>query len=567
MHTPEPEDRNVQVPPLDEPYGQIDRSSTDSEARLRALIRGTDAVVSHLELPEVLRRLTEVAVELVDARYGALGVLAPDGWLEEFVHVGMDPGTVERIGRLPEGRGVLGALITHPEPIRLQHIADDPRSVGFPDGHPPMASFLGVPIRIREEVFGNLYLAEKRGGDFTDEDEGLVTALAATAAIAVENARLYSAARDRERWAAIASHVSAVLTQTGTDGVPALLADAVFEALSVARVAVLAPGEEPLTARIIAARGTDAARCDGGLLTTQETAAVLVLESGEPVARSGATTALSDADALAVQDSSGTGPVLFVRFAPAGIEPLVLAVGRQPRGRAFGRAEVDAVTDAAGRISLAMELAQAREQHQRMLLSQDRARIARDLHDRVIQQLFGAGLELHSLEGSVPTAEAERLRTAVDAIDDAISQIRTIIFALRSVASERQTLRHRVLDLAIEVSRHLPRNVDVEFAGPVDILAGSELAGEVMAVARELLSNVVRHAAAEHVRVEVRARGDLLELVVDDDGGGMDLAGHRSGLANISERAQRRGGDLELRSGPDGTTAAWRVPLAPGGAR
>ncbi|QOR72386.1 GAF domain-containing protein [Ruania alkalisoli] len=552
---------------MDEPYGQIDRSSTDSEARLRALIRGTDAVVSHLELPEVLRRLTEVAVELVDARYGALGVLAPDGWLEEFVHVGMDPGTVERIGRLPEGRGVLGALITNPEPIRLQHIADDPRSVGFPDGHPPMSSFLGVPIRIREEVFGNLYLTQKRGGDFTDEDERLVRTLAATAAIAVENARLYSAARDRERWAAIGAHVSAVLTETGTDGVPALLADAVFEELGAARVAVLEPGEEPLTARIIAARGTDAAQYNGRLLTTEETSAVLVLESGEPVARSGATTALSDADALAVRDSTGTGPVLFVRFAPAGIEPLVLAVGRQPRGRAFGRSEIEAVTDAAGRIVLSMELAQAREQHQRMLLSQDRARIARDLHDRVIQQLFGAGLELHSLEGSVPTAEAERLRTAVDAIDDAISQIRTIIFALRAVASDRQTLRHRVLDLAIEVSRHLPRNVDVEFAGPVDTLAGSEMAGEVMAVARELLSNVVRHACAEHVRVEVRAGGHLLELVVEDDGGGMGLAGHRSGLANISERAQRRGGDLELRSGPDGTTAAWRVPLTSDGAR
>ncbi|UFU08190.1 GAF domain-containing sensor histidine kinase [Ruania halotolerans] len=534
---------------------------TRTQGRLRALLRATDAVVSQLELPEVLRRLTEAAVELVDARYGALGVIAPDGWLEEFVHVGMDASDVERIGHLPEGHGVLGALIEDPRPIRLPHIANDPRSVGFPEGHPPMETFLGVPIRVRDEVFGNLYLTEKREGLFSEEDEELVTALAATAGIAVENARLFAGSRDRERWAAIAAHLSAVLINASELETPALLADALFEALDVARVAVLVAGDEPLTVQVAQARGIGANSMLGVRMAPEQTDAVIVLESGEPVTRTGGTTATADADALAVQDGTGTGSTLLVRVQPPGSDGLVLAVCRSPGGGRFGRAEIDVAADAAARIGLAMEVARSREQQQRALLVEDRARIARDLHDRVIQQLFGTALELHSLEATVPSEGADRLRSSVDAIDDAIAQIRTIIFALKPAVPDSPTLRHQVLDLAIEASRRLPKNVDVEFAGPVDVIADHEMAQDVAAVARELLSNAVRHADADQVSIEVRVRDDALVLIVQDDGCGMDDSVARSGLANMAERARRRGGNLDLRSSPSGTSAEWRVPL------
>jgi GAF domain-containing protein len=168
--------------------------------RLRGLLRANRLIIGDLALPVVLRRIAEGARDLVQARYAALGVLGPDGGLEQFIHVGVDEETVARIGHLPEGKGLLGALIDEPHPIRLANLADDPRSVGFPEGHPPMNSFLGVPIRIRDEVYGNLYLTEREGGPFTAEDEELVAALAATAASAIDNARLYAEAGRRQRW-------------------------------------------------------------------------------------------------------------------------------------------------------------------------------------------------------------------------------------------------------------------------------------------------------------------------------------------------------------------------------
>jgi GAF domain-containing protein len=156
-----------------------------TQGRLRALLRANQAVIEHMELPLVLRRIVEAAVELVGAQYGALGVLSADGGLEQFINVGMSPELVHHIGHLPEGHGLLGALIDDPHPIRIPELSADPRSVGFPDGHPPMSSFLGVPIRVRDEVYGNLYLSNQASGEFSEDDEQLVTALAATAGIAI----------------------------------------------------------------------------------------------------------------------------------------------------------------------------------------------------------------------------------------------------------------------------------------------------------------------------------------------------------------------------------------------
>ena len=180
-----------------------------AQHRLQRLLDANRTIVSELSLPAVLRQIVESARETAGARYAALGVIGSDGLLEEFIHVGVDDSTVAAIGDLPKGQGLLGALIEHPEPIRLPHITDDPRSAGFPPGHPPMTTFLGVPIRNRDQVFGNLYLTNRLdGNEFTAEDEELISALAATASIAIENARLYEESRQRQEWLRASGEIS-----------------------------------------------------------------------------------------------------------------------------------------------------------------------------------------------------------------------------------------------------------------------------------------------------------------------------------------------------------------------
>jgi GAF domain-containing protein len=205
---------------LDQLLGQLVERATEvmaTQGRLRGLLRANQAITSGLSLPAVLRRIAESARDLVGARYAALGVLASDGGLAEFVHVGLADERAARIGHLPEGKGLLGALIEQPQPIRLASIADDPRSCGFPPGHPPMTGFLGVPIRIREKVFGNLYLAESTRGEFTADDEELTKALAATAATVIDNARLYEAARDRGEWLRASAAITRRLLSANLD--------------------------------------------------------------------------------------------------------------------------------------------------------------------------------------------------------------------------------------------------------------------------------------------------------------------------------------------------------------
>jgi len=204
--------------PNDSPGADADETAR-AQRRLRDLQRASTTVIERLDLEVVLRRIVEAAMTLVDARYGALGVIAPDGdGLERFIHVGVDEATVAHIGHLPQGKGLLGSVIADRAPIRLEHLTDDPRSVGFPVRHPAMDSFLGVPIRVGDDVYGNLYLTQGTRGPFTADDEELVVALAATAGIAIENARLYDTARAREVWSATTADVmAAMLDATGED--------------------------------------------------------------------------------------------------------------------------------------------------------------------------------------------------------------------------------------------------------------------------------------------------------------------------------------------------------------
>lgn len=536
-----------------------------TQGRLRALLTATQAVVEQIDLAEVLHRIVEAAVKLVDAEYGALGVLAPQGGLEEFIHVGMPDDTVHRIGHLPEGRGLLGALIDHPDPIRLHDLGEDPRSVGFPDGHPPMHSFLGVPVRVRDEVFGNLYLTNRADGDFSDEDIELISALAAAAGVAIDNARRFAEAQMREAWSAASAQVTAALLTTSSDDAAALIADELASRGAADRVAIVVPGAEPGSVRVLEARGVDCDDLAGAELEAGRTLAAVTLEGGETRATPGVRTEQPD-EALALHAEDHSGPVLFVALRKAGSPAAVIAAGRKPGSAHFTPAEMRIAEDLAERVSLAHELAEAREAQQRSLLLEDRARIARDLHDHVVQQLYGAGLDLQAVASLSPPATAERLESAVATLDETIAQIRTIVFALTPRAEGTPTLRHRVLDLAGAASRHLRQPVSVSFSGPVDMISEGRLADELTASVRELLSNAVKHADAHAVGLTIAASDGMLAAEVVDDGRGIGAPVRRSGLDNLRTRAERLGGAFEIDSGAQGTRARWSVPAEPAAA-
>lgn len=541
----------------------MDRAGEVMQAqdRLRALLRATQAVVQPLDLPVVLERIVQAAVELVDARYGALGVIAEHGGLEAFIHVGMPPEDVVAIGHLPEGRGLLGALIDDPRPIRLRHITEEPRSVGFPAGHPPMDGFLGVPVRVRDEVYGNLYLTEPRAGEFTPADEELVTTLAATAGFAIANARLYDETLLRQQWTASSAQIASALLDTASSAAIQLLADELAARSTADRICILVPGSDPLTMRVAEARGFAADRVADAVVSAMDTMASLSLETGESRAIPGAREPAS-ADALAIVVGHDAGPVMTVPLKHADHVWAVILVAREPGRPPFGPAELDIADDLASRVGLAIELAEAREQRQRAELSEDRARIARDLHDHVIQQLFGVGLELQALAGESSTDASTRLQAAISTIDDAIEQIRTIIFAMRPRGRE-DSLRHRILDLVAEGSSGLAHPVPVSFAGPVDLVLDDSIGADITAVVRELLANSVRHSGADQIRVSVRVDAMWVRVVVEDDGVGIPEQGRRSGLDNLRTRAERRGGVLRIDSEPGMTEIEWRVP-APG---
>lgn len=535
-----------------------------TQGRLRALLSATQAVVEQIELSEVLHRIVEAAVELVDAQYGALGVLAPQGGLEEFIHVGMPEDTVRRVGHLPEGLGLLGALIDQPEPIRLARLGDDSRSVGFPPKHPPMDSFLGVPIRVRDEVFGNLYLTNQRRGEFSDEDVELTSALAAAAGVAIDNARRFAEARMREAWAAASAQVvSALLTAVDTEGTAALLADELAIRGAADRIAVLvADPDDPHMLRVLEARGRDATEIAGAAVRFDRTLGAVVLEGGETRATPGGRID-GLADALALEQDGHVGPVVFVAIRKSGAPRAIIAAARHAGMPHYTPAEMRIAEDFAERVSLANELAGAREAQQRSVLLEDRARIARDLHDHVVQQLYGAGLDLQAVASASTDPATTRIESAVSAIDDAIAQVRTIVFALTPRADGAPTLRHRVLDLAAAASGRLPQPVAVAFSGPVDLVSEGRLADELTATVRELLSNAVKHSGAATVHLTVGAADGRVTAEVVDDGHGIEVTVRRSGLENLRVRAEHLGGTFHIDTGPRGTRARWSVPIVP----
>lgn len=550
----------------DPPRIELDRRISDlvesahevlaTQGRLRTLLRASQTITAELDLDSVLRGIVSAVRELTGARYAALGVLDEHGGLEQFIHEGMDPADVERIGRLPHGEGLLGALIRDPRPIRIPDITVDPRAVGLPAGHPPMRDFLGVPIPVRGAVYGNLYLSGHPRGAFGEEDEQLVRSLATTAGFAIENARLYREMRHSQQWAQASAEISAQLPDPA-QGDPLLLIAAKVQAVADAMSTfVVLVAEDSQELSVVDVQGADPVHARDSVVPLAGTLVEEIIRTGIP-RRFDA----REIRALGMPRLDPFGPIMGLPLLAAGRVLGALIVARSREAQPFTAADLIAAGDFAGRASIALELVTVRRQADRMLLFEERGRIARDLHDRVIQQLFATGMQLQGVLGTLPPGRnAERVDAAITGLDESINQIRRIIFTLEAVP-DRSTGRQRLFDLIDERSTALAIEPAVNVRGPVDTVLDGELAEDVLAVVGEGITNAVRHGEGGNIAVAVTADERGITVTVANDGA-VVATGRRSGLRNLEGRALSRRGRMSLETVDDRTLLTWTAPLA-----
>jgi signal transduction histidine kinase len=534
----------------------------DTRDRTHALLEAVVGIGGHLELELVLRQIVEAAVELVSARYGALGVVGEGGRLVEFVPVGLDESQIAGIAHWPEGRGLLGKLITDPRPLRMPDIAVHPESSGFPEGHPPMRSFLGVPVRIRDEVYGNLYLTEKQGGaEFDEEDEALTQALAAAAGVAIENARLYSEARRQQQWLRANAEVTQRLLSEAAPGeVLDLVTQRALEISGADLVALALPTGNREQLVVEHASGEGAAGALGLVLPAHGSASGIVMASGKPLA----VESFSDDERVApvAREHMPLGPAVLVPLGPAGNVRGVLTAGRHQGSLPLSPPAVEMVITFAAQAGIGLELAEHRRDLQRLVLFEDRDRIARDLHDLVIQRLFATGMSLQGATALMRDPEGtRRVQQAVDALDETIRDIRSTIFSLQSRGEDEPAgVRGRILAVVDEMTASLGFAPALRMAGPLDTQVPDDIADQMLVALREALANAAKHAQASRVDITVETGTDLV-LMVKDNGVGITRTTRRSGLANLAERAADLGGTLRTAAEGGGTELEWRVPL------
>ena len=546
---------------LDDLLGELrERAGAVREAheRLSGLLGAVVAVSSELDLAAVLQRIITTACSLVGARYGALGVLSPErDQLVQFITHGLDDETRARIGDIPHGHGVLGLLIKEPKALRLHEISEHPKSVGFPPNHPPMHSFLGVPLLVRDEVFGNLYLSDKESGeDFSSADEEVVTALAAAAGVAVENARLYEQSRNREAWLRAAAECTRTLTsepqvRTGYDQV----VSSAHTASAAPVVVLMRPAEPELdpsgSLYAVAQRGllevteTPVSAVPQGLVRMVEDRAACQLPPQDVADLLGCKTPQSAAGAPMWAGERLEGVVLFIWPETNPSTPIDLL-----QATTFGE-----------RVALALAVAEAQTDRERIAVLEDRDRIARDLHDLVIQRLFAVGLSVQGAARDViKPVVAQRLERVVDDLDETIKDVRRTIYQLHATPGTGG-LRSELDDVLEHAEDALGFTPSLRTEGPLSAVP-DEVGADLVAVLRESLTNAAKHADATSVQVEVRV-GSALEASITDNGNGMPASlSRRSGLANLQARAEAHGGNLTVSPGPQGgTEVVWWVPL------
>ncbi|KJF21302.1 histidine kinase [Rhodococcus sp. ACPA4] len=539
-------------------FAEVLERLADSKADIPTLHRLLEAVLvvgSGLDLDLTLQRIIIAATTVLDCNYGALGVRAPGGGLAEFVYEGIDEPLRQTMGHFPEGHGVLGVLMNDPKTLRVPHLGAHPASVGFPANHPPMDSFLGAPIMMRGEVFGSIYLTEKRGAaEFTEEDEVILEALAIAAGIAAENVRLFEQSRTRERWLTAMSAIrSRLLAGDSLDDSLQLLATRVRELTGIDDVIVLI--------------------CENGY------AQVHTAVSARPTSRGVRVPAslypfdvIRQTRRLHVFTELGSLLDLVPTAGSAVLAPMTVASGvvgallltSDSASTHWDSDELTRIESMAELGSVAIEFDEKQRGQRLLSVLADRDRIARDLHDNVIQRLFASGMSLQSTlpDSDLPDSARAIVTRSLEQLDQTVREIRTTIFDLQTPATADSTsLRRRLLDVIGDATAQSAVTPSVQFSGAIDTLVKAGIHPHAEAVLREGLSNVLRHAQADTITISVTA--DLeFAITIDDDGKGIPVGVHKSGLHNLERRAEHCGGTCTIGNrSPNGTRLVWRVPL------
>jgi two-component system, NarL family, sensor histidine kinase DevS len=518
--------------------------------RKDALLEAGLTLASELSLPMVLQRIVDLATEVTDARYGALGVIGPGGELIDFITTGVSAKQRRAIGALPRGRGILGLLIREPRSVRVEEIGKHPDSVGFPPNHPPMHSFLGAPVQALGKVYGNIYLTDKRGGrGFSAEDERSLQVLATQAGIAVANASLYQEMARRERLLEALRRITAdILEGAEADSLLMSIAEHARELADADAASILTTTSNSGQLEVAAAVGAHALELRGQSVPSARSISGDVIESGKPIHT-------DDAGAHSrgyqpILRMGDVGPAIFVPLRVRGRATGTLMVANLKGKRRFDAGTIRLVETFADQASVAIEYARAQTDVRRLGLMEERERIAKELHDGIIQSVFAVGMGLQGtalLAGSPDTAK--RIEEAVEALDHVIRDLRNYIFGLRpGILADRQ------LDQAL---RELGQNFQKQSPAEVEVKVDAELAAtvssrshQIVQLTREALSNVARHANAKHAVVRLARTGTAAVLTIEDDGVGFDVAGDSTGngLRNMRERADAMGGSLRVTS-------------------
>ncbi|HEX9713545.1 MAG TPA: GAF domain-containing sensor histidine kinase [Actinomycetota bacterium] len=538
---------------------------TGDAKRLEALVQAGLTLASELSLSTVLQKIIDLACEVADARYGALGVIGPEGMLVDFVTHGVTEEERRRIGNLPEGHGLLGVLIREAHPLRLRRLQDHPRSYGFPAHHPPMTSFLGVPIKVRERVFGNLYLTEKIGeGEFTVDDEEAVGTLATQAGVAIENARLYEESQNHQRRLAAASQVTdAILEGRSLHEVLTLIARSARELVSasLATVATPDPGSDEMYLAV--AEGEFAEKVRGLRFPIEGSISEEVTRTRRPVILDDASIAPNVHQPLVALGE--IGPAMLVPLGTLTRPFGTLGIANRRGGRTFTPDDLALVQMFASQAAVALEYSRVRQELERLALVEDRERIAKELHDGVVQSLFAVGMSLQAAEAIAddPAGVRKRLSGAVDDIDRAIRDLRNYIFALQPGEVADWQLARSLRELTASFADVGPAVGSEITPGAAARLTSS--AADIVQAAREALSNAVRHASASQVVLRLAVEDGYAVLEVVDDGTGFDAAaaeGRGHGLGNLRDRARALGGELKIHSDPGvGTRVRIEIPM------
>jgi signal transduction histidine kinase len=527
------------------------------------LIQAGLILSAELSLPTVLQRIVDLAAELTDARYGALGVIDSSERITEFITTGLTRRQVQALGPIPRGRGLLGALISEAKPIRVGSISRDPRSVGFPRHHPPMESFLGAPVMARGRVFGNIYLTEKRSvPEFTKEDEATLIVLAGQAGGAIANAVLYEESEARRRWLeSLRTITAAVITGVEAAEILTMVADSARQLAGADTATIVSPDARAGELRISAASGRHADELLGMRVPADRSVSGLVIRTREPIVFHNVTE-----DARAYQPMVGLGemgPSIFIPLRARNRAFGTLAVARRVGEAEFSSDSLHLVETFADQAAVVIEYARAQRQLQRLAVMEDRERIATELHDGIIQSLFAVGMNLQAAASLADRTLQDRIEASVEEIDRSIRDLRNYIFGLRPGILADRLLAKAIEDLSDDVGRR----TGITMHRSLDPSAAAELSprsADVVQIVREALSNVSKHALAARCWIELEREAGAAVLTVRDDGRGFDMSrqGHGQGLGNLRDRAGRLGGSLRITSRPgEGTTLRFTLPV------